>query len=73
MGFLDGIHYAGYKSMDEMVEKVKYYLENPIRRELVASTGQALVKTKHTYEHRVYKMLDSLGRLESPKEYLSVF
>jgi O-antigen biosynthesis protein len=55
--FEDGKHLETYKTLDEMVEKAKYYLEHDDERELIARTGHEEFIAKHTYKHRVETIL----------------
>jgi O-antigen biosynthesis protein len=55
--FEDGKHLVSYKTLDEMVEKAKYYLEHDDDRELIARTGHEEFIAKHTYKHRVETIL----------------
>ena len=56
--FEDGKHLVTYKTLDEMVEKVKYYLEHDDERERIAQAGYDEFINKHTYAHRVNKIMD---------------
>jgi len=50
-------HLVWYKSMDEAVELAKYYFEHEKEREEIARAGMEEVLAKHTYRHRVIKVL----------------
>ena len=56
--FEDGKHLVTYKTLDEMVEKTKYYLEHDDEREKIAKAGYEEFIAKHTYKHRVEQVLD---------------
>ena len=56
--FEDGKHLVTYKTLDEMVEKAKYYLEHEEEREKIAKAGYEEFIAKHTYRHRIEKILD---------------
>lgn len=56
--FEDGKHLVTYKTLDEMVEKAKYYLEHDEEREVIAAAGHAEFMAKHTYKHRVQKIFE---------------
>lgn len=62
--FEDGKHLVTYKTLDEMVEKAKYYLEHEEEREKIAEAGYQEFINKHTYKHRVEKILS----IVSPKK-----
>jgi hypothetical protein len=59
--FEDGKHLATYKTLDEMVEKIKYYLEHEEEREKIAQEGQKEVLAKHTYSHRIETILSVIN------------
>lgn len=52
-----------YDSLDDMVEKAKYYLENEGEREFIAKTGQEKVLAGHTYTHRIQKIFEVINKL----------
>lgn len=56
--FDDGKHLVTYKTLDEMVEKAKYYLKHEEEREKIAQAGYEEFIKKHTYKHRVEKILE---------------
>lgn len=56
--FEDGKHLVLYRSMDEMVDKAKYYLAHDSERERIAAAGYEAVMAKHTIQHRVDRMLE---------------
>lgn len=60
LGFVDGVHYAGYSSKEEMVEVVKDLLVNDSKREEIARNGRSEVLKKHTYAHRLQTILQHL-------------
>lgn len=59
--FTDGIHLVTYDSYDDMVDKVKWYLQYENAREKVAEAGQTEVLAKHTYLKRVEKIFETIG------------
>lgn len=56
--FEDGKHIVLYKSLDEAVEKAKYYLAHDEEREAIAQAGFDEVRAKHTFVHRAKQVLD---------------
>lgn len=48
---------AYFKNMDELQEKVRFYLENPKERQAIAERGQARVLKEHTFIHRMKEIL----------------
>lgn len=59
--FQDGVHLATFKTLDEAVEKAKYYLAHEDERERIAKAGYEEVIAKHTYRHRVERILETVG------------
>lgn len=55
--FEDGKHLVTYKTLDEAVEKTKYYLTHEEEREKIAKAGQKEVLAKHKYQDRVEHIL----------------
>jgi len=56
--FVCGKHLATYKSSEDLIEKMLYYLENDERRNNIALEGQKLVLEKHQQAHRMTKILE---------------
>lgn len=56
--FEDGKHLVLYDSLDDMVEKAKYYLEHDDEREAIAKAGYAKVMQSETIDHRLNFMLE---------------
>lgn len=59
--FKDGVHLVTYNSIDDAIEKAKYYIEHDEERERIAEAGYQEVITKHTYKHRVDEVLKRIG------------
>lgn len=57
--FEDGKHLVTYKSLDEAVDKAKYYLVHDSEREKIAQAGYEEVRAKHTFAHRAKQVLDT--------------
>jgi hypothetical protein len=62
--FKEGVHYAGFDTLDEAVEKAKYYISHDAERQRIADAGYAEFMAKHTYEHRLKTVLDIVGANE---------
>ena len=50
-----------YRTVDELIELVNYYLNNPQEREIIAERGQKRAYKEHTYVHRVKRILSVAG------------
>jgi glycosyltransferase involved in cell wall biosynthesis len=56
--FQPGEHLLTYRDPDELVELVRYALENKTRLNQIAAAGQAHVYAHHTYDHRMRRLLE---------------
>ena len=65
---------ATFGSIEELQEKIAYYLAQPDEREAIAARGQARVLREHTYAARMQTLLDFIAaRLEGwPRERATV-
>lgn len=61
--FKEGVHFVGYDSHDDMIDKARYYLDpaHEAEREKIAAAGHLEAISHHTYLHRVLKVLDTVG------------
>lgn len=50
-----------YRTLEELVEKVEYYLNHQDEAREIADQGMAAVREKHTIKQRVEKMLNFAG------------
>jgi spore maturation protein CgeB len=50
-----------YDTLDDLKERIQYYLDHPAERDRVAAQLQACVFRHHTYDHRVDYILDTVG------------
>lgn len=64
--FEDGKHLVLYRSLDEMVDKAKYYLAHDDEREKIAQAGYEEVMAKHTIQHRVNVILAEFMKSRVP-------
>jgi len=47
-----------FKDKFECLDKIKYYLDNPDKREIIANNGQIKAKNSHTWENRFKDMIN---------------
>lgn len=66
--FEDGQDLVIYKSLEDLREKVMYYLAHDQERHAIAANGQHKVLTAHTYRHRVARMLELLSEATDAAE-----
>ena len=64
--FQENIHYVGYTTIEEAIEKVSYYLEHKSERELIARQGYDWVLQHHTYGHR-YRTIEHIVKTSLPQ------
>ncbi len=55
--FEDGLHLATYREPEELLEKLDFYLRREETRERIAAAGRAEAIEKHTYRHRIERLL----------------
>lgn len=55
-------HLVTYRSDEELLDKVRFYLKNDAVRARIAAAGQQEVVAKHTYHHRVERILERTSR-----------
>ena len=60
--YQDGVHCATYRTPDELLEKLRFYLSHDVVRERVSRAGQAEVHNHHTYWHRMHLLLSDMER-----------
>jgi len=63
--FEDGKHLVLYRSLDEAVDKAKYYLAHDEERDRIAQAGHELVMKYHTIDKRVDRILEVYKDLTS--------
>jgi len=56
--FDDGKHLVTYKTIDEAIDKARYYIAHDEEREKIAQAGFEEVRNKHTFVHRAKQVLD---------------
>jgi O-antigen biosynthesis protein len=59
--FRDGVHLATYRDGDELLDKIRFYLDREELRERLADAGRAEALSRHTYRHRMQAILDSVA------------
>jgi len=53
----DGVHLATYREPQDLLDKLAFYLDREAIRERIAAAGRAEAIAKHTYAHRMEKLL----------------
>jgi spore maturation protein CgeB len=62
--FKIGEEIVTFRSIEELREMKKYYLEHPYERKQIAEAGRQRVLAEHTYRQRMMTMLDYIARFE---------
>ena len=60
--FRDRVHLATYREPGEMLEVIAYYLAHADEREAIAAAGRAEAVGRHTYRHRMERLLAEAER-----------
>lgn len=60
-GLKENVHYVTYRTLDEMVEKVQYYLNHERTREKIAKAGYKFAIKNLTYKNRILDVLKVIG------------
>ncbi|MBI5057052.1 MAG: glycosyltransferase [Nitrospirae bacterium] len=50
-----------FEGLEDLKQKITYYLDNPAERESIAESAKQRVLRDHTYEHRMVEMLEYLA------------
>ena len=61
-GYVDGRHLVIYKDLDDMVDKIHYYLNHETERERIGRNGMKLILEKHTTDIRVKEFTEIVER-----------
>lgn len=59
--FVVGEEVETFSSRDELVEKIRYYLNNPGKRSVIAAAGQRRAHSDHTFKQRIETILKTTG------------
>lgn len=60
MHFVDGEDYVSYSDREDMLNKIKYYLEHEDERKMIAENGCRKVREEHTYTQRLSEIIGSI-------------
>lgn len=59
--FLEGVDYIGFSSLNEGIAKTVWTLENYETAKQIGMSAHEKVKAKHTWDHRVQTILETVG------------
>lgn len=60
-GFIDGVHYVSYDSLEDAKKKAKYYIEHDQERESIAKAGYKQALKTGTYMSRLEEILSKIN------------
>ena len=58
--FIDGKEIITYKNIEDLKNKIKYWLLNPLERQKIANAGKARALKEHTYIHRLDLLIKTI-------------
>ena len=56
---MPGEDFVYYESMEDLLQKIDYYLVHEDEREAIAKNGHDKVSAGHTFRHRVREILEA--------------
>ncbi len=65
--FEEGHHLVAYETKEELMILIDYYLRHDEEREKIARAGYELVKSRHTYRHRLKKIFEVIKQADPIK------
>lgn len=57
--FADGQEIVSFNGLNDLAEKIHFYLEHPLERDRIAQAGHVRARLEHTYEARFKPLLDA--------------
>lgn len=60
--FRPGVEIVAYQSVEDAIEKIRYYREHPEEASAIAQAGQRRTLREHTYRQRMEELVDILSR-----------
>jgi GT2 family glycosyltransferase/tetratricopeptide (TPR) repeat protein/2-polyprenyl-3-methyl-5-hydroxy-6-metoxy-1,4-benzoquinol methylase len=60
--FQDGVHLATYRDAEELLDKAAFYLARTDLRKRLAAAGRAEALARHTYRHRMERLLADVAQ-----------
>ncbi|MBI2093642.1 MAG: glycosyltransferase [Candidatus Omnitrophica bacterium] len=61
LGLEEGKHLVFYRSPQQLLDTIDYYLNHTQKRQAIARAGSAIVRQRHTYTHRLCQLLKRVG------------
>lgn len=63
--FKEKVDYVTYKNKNDAINKINYYLNNPLIRVKIAKNGQKKVLNYHTYKQRLQRIINLSENLKN--------
>lgn len=63
LGLRDGEHLVVWDTVDDLAEKIRYYLKHSTERQRIMDAGKAFIVKFHSFDVRVAELLSKLGWL----------
>jgi hypothetical protein len=61
-GLVEGRHFVTFRTLDDLIDRIDYYLAHPAERDALASAARDLVLSRHTYGRRAQQVLEHIAR-----------
>lgn len=60
--FIENKEIIAFRNMQELIEKVHYYMKADKERDAIANKARSRVLQEHTFQHRIEQMLSLIGK-----------
>lgn len=67
--FRIGAEIVTYRSRDDLVQKIRYFLDHPAERDAIAEAGHQRARREHTYEARFLPMLLQAKKISDTRRH----
>ena len=68
LGFVDGVHLLVYRDVDEAIEKIRQYSDQPDERRRIGEQARQAILDRHTYVHRAAQMALLMDMQVTPEQ-----
>ncbi|MGZ4954946.1 MAG: glycosyltransferase family protein [Methylobacter sp.] len=65
--FDEDTQFAGFRTPEECIEKLKFFLSNPDKRIAIAKAAQERALNAHLYSHRIETIYSEVAKLDKPE------
>lgn len=62
-GFVDGVHYVSWTDLDDLKDKIDYYMAHEDERQRIADAGKRFNREHHSFECRVEEFMKLIGEI----------